>query len=207
MQGPLRLLIYDRSPQAQAWRVGLNHAWATGGALYSAIGRFDARRGVTSWGEALDFLGKHAPDAPIAEIQFWGHGRWGRALVGREALDEGALRPAHRLHDKLARVRDRLLRGEQGLWWFRTCETFGASEGRSFAQAFTRFLGCRAAGHTYVIAAIQSGLHSLLPGAAPQWPLDEGLPPGHTKPSAALWSHAGAPNTITCLHSRVPDGF
>ena len=103
------------------------------------------------------------------------------------------------------RVRDRLLPDGEALWWFRTCETFGTETGQRFARAWTRFLGCRAAGHTYVIGAWQSGLHSLQPGETPRWSPEEGVQPGPTPRS--LTSRPGAPNTITFLHGRIPEGF
>jgi hypothetical protein len=140
-------------------------------------------------------------------VQFWGHGRWGQARIGDDVLDAAALRPGHPLHERLVRLRARMLGGREGLWWFRTCETFGRAAGHAFAAAWTRFLGCRAAGHTYVIAGWQSGLHSLLPGEEPRWPLDEGLPPGDPAPATALRSHARAPNTISFLHGHIPDGY
>src|SRR6185295_7712635 len=127
------------------------------------------------------------------------------ARIGDERLDQAALAPGHVHHDRLRRVAERMLPGADGLWWFRTCETFGTAVGHDVARAWTRFFGCRAAGHTYVIAVWQSGLHSLLPGEEPRWPVAEGVAePGA---SHALWSRRDAPNTITCLHGRVPDGF
>jgi hypothetical protein len=93
------------------------------------------------------------------------------------------------------------------LWWFRTCETFGCEAGHDFARRWTRFFGCRAASHTYIIGPWQSGLHILEPGQSPDWPLDEGLAEGTPdSPEKALWSTPGKPNTIFCLTSRLPDG-
>jgi hypothetical protein len=204
---PLRLLIFDRTCRGRRLLPGLSHAWGAGRHLYGALGRLDAALGAASWGEALAWLGAHQAPAPIAEIQFWGHGRWGQARIAREPLDLAALAPGHPHHAALARIRDRLLPGADGLWWFRTCETFGTATGQAFAAGWTRFFGCRAAGHTHVIGFWQSGLHSLLPGAAPSWSPGEGLPPGQAPPGAALASGPRAPNTITCLHGRVPDGF
>jgi hypothetical protein len=106
------------------------------------------------------------------------------------------------------RVRDRMLPADQGLWWFRTCETFGARAGHRFAGAFSDFLGCRAAGHTYIIGHWQSGLHSLGPGEEPGWPDDEALVDGTPDdPERASWSTRSAPNTITFLHGQVPAGY
>jgi hypothetical protein len=202
---PLRLLVYDRTAGALAT------AWWAGKALYRGLGRLDAGFGAASWAEALEWLGSHGAGAPLAEVQFWGHGRWGLARIGSEALDVAAvLDDRHPHRARLRRVAERLLPGDQGLWWFRTCETFGTEAGQRFARAWTRALGCRAAGHTYVIGVWQSGLHSLLPGEEPPWSPDEGLrPPGPDGRAASLARTSGprAPNTITCFHGKVPPGF
>lgn len=202
---PLRLVIHDRTCRGRWWRPGLTDAWAAGARLYRALGRVDAWRGVASWPEALAWAAEVEPGRLIGEVQYWGHGRWGRALAGADVLDAGSLAPAHPLHAALAAVRARL--APDALWWFRTCETFGTAAGHDFARAFARFLGCRVAGHTYVIGAVQSGLHSLLPGAEPAWSATEGLPPGVPDPPTAARSSLLAPNTITCLHGRVPPGM
>lgn len=202
-------MVYDRTARGPGPLPGLGATWWTGARLYRALGRLDGWCGAASWPEALGWLAAIRPGRPIAEIQFWGHGKWGCAMIDRRPLDASALDPAHPAHPALSRIRARMV-GPEALWWFRTCETFGAHPGHAFARAWTRFFGCRAAGHTYVIHLAQSGLHSLAPGAEPGWSLDEGLPPG-TEPGAlpakAMWSTLSAPNTITCFHGRVPDGF
>jgi hypothetical protein len=69
---PVRALIYDRTC---AWHGGaLSHAWAAGSRLHRALGRIDAARGVASWDEALGWLAER--QAPIDEVQYWGHGKW-----------------------------------------------------------------------------------------------------------------------------------
>jgi hypothetical protein len=204
---PLRLLVFDRTCRGRARGPGLSQVWGAGRQLYRALGRLDGGFGAQSWQEALDWLIAVAPGRPIAEIQFWGHGRWGEARIADEGLDASALRSGHRHHERLARLRERLLPGADGLWWFRACEMFGTPTGQDFARAWTRFFGCRAAGHTYVIGAWQSGLHSLLPGAEPTWSAQEGLPPGETAPRVALSSHRRAPHTITFLHGAIPSGY
>jgi hypothetical protein len=200
---PLRLMVFDTTCR------GLSASWWTGARLYGALGRLDASHGAARWDDALDWLATVSPGALIQEIQYWGHGNWGCALMNRERLDGSALEPAHRLYPKLRAIRERLAPGGQALWWFRTCETFGAKEGHAFARAWTRFFGCRAAGHTYVIHPLQSGLHSLGPGEEPRWPEDEGLAFDRhgRRRRTALWSTLAAPNTITCFHSEIPDGF
>ena len=193
-------MVFDRTCGA------LTASWQVGGALYRALDRLDERKGVNSWLEALEWLAQVRPESPIEEIQFWGHGQWGRANVAGAPLDVGALDPAHPSHPLLEKIRDRL-DGPQALWWFRTCSTFGRAEGHRFAREWTSFFGCRVAGHTYVIGPLQSGLHSLRPGEAPGWSVDEGLPGGNLNAKASAWSSWRAPHTISCLHGKIPPGF
>lgn len=200
----LRLLIYDRTCRGRAWRPGLSFAWKSGSWLYRGLGRLDAVRGVESWGEALDWLVAIQPEEALDEIQYWGHGKWGCARVGEELLDSHALEATHPLHEELLSVRDRL--HPESLWWFRTCETFGADAGHAFAGAFASFLGCPTAGHTHIIGYYQSGLHQLRPGQTPHWPADEGLLRGTpAAPEEACWSRRTLPHTISCLQGRIPD--
>lgn len=203
----IRAVIYDRTCR-EGGAVGLSHAWWSGVQLYRALGRVDVTRGVASWGEALEWLSTVEPGAHLAEVQFWGHGRWGEVFINRESLSARALEPAHPLHSALSAVRDRLTPDGSALWWFRTCETFGAQRGHEFARAWTSFFGCPAAGHTYIIHAWQSGLHRLAPGAQPDWSDREGLATGTPEqPVRAATSGPLAPRTITCLRGRIPEGW
>ena len=205
---PLRLMVYDRTCVGRPLLPGLSHAWITGGLLYRGLGRLDAHRGVSSWGEALRWLASFREDAPIASIQYWGHGKWGQARVGEEVLDRAALRPGHPLHRDLLAIRERLLPGAASLWWFRTCETLGALPGQDFARRFTDLMGARIAGHTYIIGPWQSGLHTLAPGVAPAWSPGEGLAEGTiAAPARARWSRQGEPNTIHFLNGALPSGY
>ncbi|MEI8258808.1 MAG: DUF4347 domain-containing protein [Deltaproteobacteria bacterium] len=202
---PLRLMVFDRTCLGQDRRAPLSLAWQGGGLLYGALGRLDARRGVSTWAEALDWLAFTHPGRPIAEIQFWGHGEWGCAFVGAERLGVEALDAAHPLEARLRRVRERMVPGGEALWWFRTCETFGGHHGHAFATAWSRYFGARVAGHTYVIGAWQSGLHVVRPGETPSWPLDEGFDPRSAKDRpSALVSSRKAPNTVHCLQGALP---
>ena len=196
----MRLMIYDATFHGRWTQAGLTSSWIAGSALYRALGRLDATHGARSWADALAWAARFDS---IRELQYWGHGRWGRAFIAADALDLDALVLGHPLHDALARVRDRMT--PDALVWFRTCETFGRAAGHAFATSWTRFFQRRAAGHTYVIGPFQSGLHSLSPGALPTWSVDEGV--GGGDDDHALMSRAGAPNTITCLHGAVPDGW
>ena len=193
-----RLMLYDRTCRGERWFLpGLSHAWAAGGALYRGLGRIDAWHGVRTWREALDWL--LVQRAPIDEIQFWGHGEWGGLWIEDELLTITALEPGHALYSRLVQIKSRL--APNALWWFRSCDVFGTQAGHDFARAWTRFFGCRAAGHTYTIMFFQSGLHLLEPGAEPTWSVTEGVVPGLDHASS---SSIFAPKTITCLHNGIP---
>ncbi len=207
MSASLRLLVFDATCRGARLRPGLSHAWGAGSLLYRGLGRIDRAIGVASLEQALEWLATVDPARPIGEIQFWGHGKWGEIRVGAEGLDRGAFARGHRLHAPLARVRERLA-GPDALVWLRTCETFGAAAGHRFARELTDFLGCRAAGHTYVIGTLQSGLHVLAPGREPGWPDVEGLREGTAAaPRRALDSAPDAPNTVTFLDGVIPPEF
>ena len=197
---PLRLLVYDTTQAERPPRL-LGLAWRVGARLYQAQGSLDASFGARSFADAFDFL--TSTDRPIGEIQFWGHGKWGRALIERETFDRSALTPTHPLYPKLEAVRERL--APNALIWFRTCETLGARPGHDFARALADFTGARVAGHTYVIGYFQSGLHSLAPGETPSWDPTEGLRAGTSeRPERAFGSGPGQPNTVTCFTERLP---
>ena len=190
----MRLLVYDRTDR-------LTTIWRSGSVLYRGLRRIDAAKGVASWDEAFAWLATHEN---ITEIQYWGHGKWGRGLVDRASFDADSLRGEHA--SAIAAIRERL--APDALWWFRTCETFGAAAGHDFAQRLADTLGARVAGHTYVIAFQQSGLHGLAPGMRPDWSVDEGLIEGTAAdPKKASWSKRSAPNTVTALTGAVPAGW
>jgi hypothetical protein len=198
---PLRVMLFDRSCRGRGLLPGLSHAWGTGAVLFRALGRFDACHGAWSWAQGLDWLLAISRERPIAEIQFWGHGEWGGLWIDEELLTAAALEPGHYLHERMAALRDRLVPDGSALWWFRSCDVFGTQTGHDFARAWTRFFRCRAAGHTFQIMTLQSGLHVLDAGAEPTWSLREGVVDGLPK---ADDSGLSKPNTITFLHSRLP---
>jgi len=192
----MRVVVYDKTCVKTRGR--LSPIWATGARLYRALRHVDAVHGVASWDEALTWLASH--DEPLREIQYWGHGKWGRALVGEESLDATAL-TARRA--QLEAVRERL--APDSLIWFRTCETLGAKTGIDFAERLADFFGARVAGHTYIIAFHQSGLRGLAPGCRADWSPEEGLAAGTPDaPEAAKWSRPWRPRTLTALHGAVP---
>jgi hypothetical protein len=193
----VRAVVYDRTCVVRG--NGLTTPWAAGAWLYRAAGRCDAVRGVASWDEALDWLA--ALPSPIDELQYWGHGHWGRALVADDTLDASSITSG-----RLAGLRANL--APDALVWFRTCETLGATAGIDFAERLADHLGARVAGHTFVIGFHQSGLHGLRPGMRAQWSPTEGLVEGTADaPVRAAWSARKAPHTITCLTSAVPPAW
>lgn len=201
-----RLLVYDRTrPRGEFW---LRSAWATGARIYKSLGRIDAYFGASSWAEALDWLVAQGPDESIDEIQYWGHGKWGKVYIASDILSVTALDRGHALHERMKRLKARLAPDGRSLVWFRTCETFGANAGQAFATGLTDFLDCRAAGHTYVIHALQSGLHGLRPGETPHWSNLEGIARGTAlAPLEAYNSAPSAPNTLHFMNGVIPDEF
>jgi hypothetical protein len=196
-------MVFDRTCTRRG--VGLSTAWSLGSVLYRGLRRLDASRGVASWAEALTWLSSYEPSRPIEEIQYWGHGRWGRVLVDGEPLDRGALAPSHRLHPLLRSIRERLVPNAASLVWLRTCEAFGARAGLDFAERLADTLGARVAGHTFIIGALQSGLHTLSPGCRAAWNPDEGIAEGTADaPVRAYWSKLSFPRTISCLDNDFP---
>ena len=208
----MHLLVYDATGHGKA-RVQplLTASWRIGSALYQRHpSKVDAVYGATTWEDALAWLCSVNPRERIDSVQYWGHGLFGRVLIGADVLDVTALSPGHPRHNDLIALRQRV-RDEDTLLWFRTCATFGRNTGHEFARSFTRFFGCRAAGHTFVIGPLQSGLHSLRAGDEPTWPVTEGVPRSHhdqeQDPKTALSSSLSAPNTISCLHGAIPAGW
>ena len=200
----MRLLVYDRTCGGAHGLPGLSAAWRTGAALYRGAGRIDAAFGVSSWDEAAARVEEASSRDEIEQIQYWGHGRFGRILIDAEALDARALDPRAPARF-VAVLRERFVRDERALFWMRTCEAFGAQAGHSFARRLAEFLDVKVAGHTYVIGFWQSGLHSLLPGATPTWSPAEGVAQGTPeRPERGAWSSPLAPNTIHCLEGKLP---
>ncbi|HLL22587.1 MAG TPA: DUF4347 domain-containing protein [Kofleriaceae bacterium] len=195
----MRLLVYDRTCVRKRGR--LSGLWKAGARLYQRLGRIDAAHGVATWDEAFAWLATHER---IDELQYWGHGEWGRVLVEKDTLDAASIAGRHARG--VAALRERLSPG--GLVWFRSCETFGADAGHDFAQRLAETLAARVAGHTYVIAYHQSGLHGLAPGARPDWSPAEGLLEGTpAAPKRARWSKPWSPHTVTALTAAVPPAW
>lgn len=196
------MLVFDRTCLRRGG--GLTVPWAAGSYLYRGLRRIDRAKGVASWAEALAWLAEL--NEPIDELQYWGHGRWGRVLIDQEALTGSALLAGHEHHAGMCALRDRL--APDALVWFRTCSAFGANAGIRLAESLSDFLGARVAGHTHVIGFHQSGLRGLEPGARADWDPADGLARGTPdEPEEANGSRPWAPRTITCLHGAVPEAW
>ncbi len=126
-------------------------------------------------------------------------------MVGGDVLDAAALHPDHALNPMLCRIRDNLS-GPEALWWWRTCETYGALSGQRFAEQWSSFLGCRSAGHTHIIGVWQSGLRGIRPNQKAWWGPEEGLASGTpARPTQARLSSMRAPDTISFLSGTIPE--
>lgn len=215
----LRLVVFDRTDAfLPATRVATGYAedgtargrfglapwWRIGGGLHALARRAQgapvAVRGVSSWPEAVAFAAdaSRTRGLPIAELQAWGHGGWGFMDLGSTRLDRERLSELDALRGLLA---------PDALVWLRCCSAFGAPRGRAFARALADRLEARVAGHTYVIGALQSGTHSVVPGEAPSWPEDEGLVVRDRVAVAAKGSGPREPRTIGCLRLDLPPGW
>lgn len=220
---PLRLVVFDATdngwwlgrvtgapddgPGGSRRTVGLSPVWRAGAALHALARRADGRLGASSWAEALTWAAGESERTGrrIASLQVWGHGGWGRMLLGRTALDRDAFAAGAALGPAIDRLRDAFA-GPDALVWLRCCSAFG-HHGRDFARAAADRLGCRVAGHTHVIGALQSGTHSVGPGERPGWDPAEGVRYERGVAAGALGSSPTAPNTISCLRVDLPAGF
>jgi len=200
-----RLMIYDQTTLEDGLQKedALAYSWRLGGKLYRKFRALDIVKGVSSWEEAFDWIISEGKKEQISSIQFWGHGSPGVAWIGRQPFTSASFSPGGNMHDKLNELRPYL--SEFCQIWFRTCGTMAGQVGHEFAVKLSNLLDCSVAGHTYIIALWQSGLHLLRPGRTPDWPVDEGFDPSDR--SKLKWSSAFAPNTISCLRGSVPKAF
>jgi hypothetical protein len=220
MADPLKLVVFDATDTpsehvrgaiaegAAPRSIGLAPIWWAGTWMHRLLRAADATLGARSWDEALAWAASVAEmrGRPIGSIQFWGHGAWGSMLIGRSQIDRAALENNHPMTAGLDRLRRHLV-GPEALFWLRCCSAFGGQRGRVFAEKLSSRLGCRAAGHTYVIGFWQSGTHSLKPGDSASWSPQEGLRGQRDRATSALTSSAKEPNTMTCLGIGLPEGW
>jgi hypothetical protein len=199
----VRIVVFDKTDRiglrrgqdggAAGVEVGLAPAWWLGSKLHAMFGA--NTRGVSSWTEAIDFACAHDS---ISDFQIWGHGGWGYMAIGDSRLSIKTLSMVDALRERMT---------PDGQLWLRCCSAFGGREGRIFARALADRLQRRVVSHTYVIGVRQSGTHSLLPGADPTWPLEEGVVMQNGDPVRAKGSGFFEPNTISCFRLDRPTGW
>ena len=70
--------------------------------------------------EALTWAAQVAEERgrPIGSIQFWGHGTWGRMIVGKTSLDQESIGFGHPLAPVIDRFRAQLA-GPEAVFWLR----------------------------------------------------------------------------------------
>jgi len=220
MPSELKLVVFDATDTPSAHvrgaisegaaprSVGLSPIWWAGTWMHKLRRAADATLGARSWDEALAWAASVAEERkrPIGSLQVWGHGTWGTMLIGKSRLDLDALEKSHAMAGGIDRLCERLA-GPDAFLWLRCCSAFGGHRGRLFAEKLALRLGCRVAGHTYVIGFWQSGAHSLAPGESASWDHREGLRWQGDRPVSAKGSGAKEPNTLTCLRVDLPAGW
>lgn len=131
------------------------------------------------------------PGTRLKELQIWGHGTPGAPEMDGEPMPSLFV-------DRLS-----LLVEPSSLVWFRSCSTFFGNSGQAFAERTSNKLGCRIAGHTHVIGIWQSGLYSVEPGLAGDWPTNKYSNCDWTKLKSG-WRER---RTINCLRMSFPDSW
>ncbi len=182
----MRVLIYD----AVETNLGLAAGWRIGSLFY----KFDEVIPATSWNQVFEKL--LAIPGTIHEIQWWGHGNPGIAVLNGLALNQN--------NANWPLLKNKLPTNGSGLIWFRCCASFQGEKGKKFALDLANKLNCKVAGHTYNIGfPFHSGLHSVTPLKIPSWSNIEGLGiDGKTKSSSLF-----APNTIYMWQDKLPVGY
>ena len=222
---PLQLVVFDatdtpsaalarrRAPGAASTgrafgSPGLSPIWRAGTWVHRLAFAADASLAATSWAEALEWAAAVSRERgrPIGSLQVWGHGGWGSMDIGATSLDRAALRPGHALAAPIDAFKAALA-GPESILWLRCCSAFGHTTGQQFAEALAVRLGCRVAGHTFIIGVFQSGTHSLRPGGKATWDAAEGVRRHGGAAVAALTSAPGSPNTVSCLALGLPEDY
>lgn len=198
----LDIMFYDSSEWAGEQ---LRFSWITGGYLYKAFHGIEEVKGCLGWEQALKFLISIQPGKKINSIQFWGHGSPGTVWINGEALNMRSLLASSRHRQLLLQLKERL--SPETTIWFRSCNVAAGPEGQMFVKSLSQLLGCKVAAHTFVVHVLQGGLHTVNPGQEPDWPLDEGIEVGKDGNLKILWTKPWSPNTLTCLTSKIPEGW
>jgi len=185
----MRVTIYDKNPGVGIQQWGLKLSWFLGCWFQKLIGKVDQYYGATSWADALGWLAKQ--EGTFESVQYWGHGSPGVVWLAQKACS---------VHD-FSFLKTKVT--PQSIVWFRVCSLFQGQKGYDFSQKLSNLLNCTIAGHTRIIGPLQGGLHTRKPSTAPSWPVDEGEFPKSWWPEVLRWGN----NTITCLATKIPNGW
>lgn len=196
-----RVMVYDATEE----NFLLGASWWWGAKLYRARGDVDAYKGVRSFEEMVRWLLSLNTD--LSEVQFWGHGWFGFFAIAKRWISARVLDPKddRGLYPLLVDLRSRFV-GDDALWWFRTCSTFGGEMGHEFAKEWANFFEMTVAGHTHIIGPWQSGLHTLGVDEEPGWDAREGWTGSPSKPKGKH-SFPWVPNTIFATQGDIPAGW
>lgn len=178
----MRLVIWNNNDG-----VRLHSAWEFGARNLFRC-KFDYVLDGYTWDEVCEFLGKFDV-GHFSEIQYWGHGSMGRAVLGGEALQAK--------HLKMIGVSLK----SNGVLWLRCCAVFGGKIGKQFAANAAKVCGRTVAAYTYNIGYFQSGLHAIRPGEQPWWGDNEGV----GTDGKSIGSGRTCPNTIRFFNQYLPD--
>jgi hypothetical protein len=184
----MKLLIYDstrkKSPLDEGWGVGAFWQWLWHGT--------DGVLGALTWHEAIEWICNRGALGKIHEIQFWGHGVPGDALINKDSLAANL--------EELKQIKP-FIRYDTN-FWLRTCASFHGETGKQFAMNLYGTIGCRVLAHTFKIGfPWHSGLHSVKNVLdIDRWSNKE----GEDEKGNLLGSSMQAPNTITMFHEKAP---
>lgn len=189
------VVIYDNADKAaQRW---------VKTKLYRTFCHTKLVKGFDSWSDALHWVNGVEYGHPIRSLQVWGRGGFGSVFIGERCLNIRALSTESHFYGDLVTLRARLT--PDATIWFRSSHTFGSDIGQRFAEAFTKFMGCTVAGHTYGLNAFHSGLRTLEPGTKPDWPELEGLVDARDGTMQKAGSAPWFPRTILFTQNTIPN--
>lgn len=185
----MRVTIYDKNPGPGFNQWWLKTFWLIGCFFQKLFGRVDKYYGASSWPNALLWLSLQ--DGTFTSIQYWGHGSPGCVWLAQQNYTMPDFRV---LKDKVT---------PETVIWFRTCSTFQGVRGLAFSAALSDMLNCTVAGHTRIIGVLQGGLHTRKPHSYPSWSTVDGEFPASWWPPYLRWGD----NTVTCLATKIPEGW
>ena len=186
-----RVIVYDVGDDSPAGRW-----WGPGAALFAATSgaRVVKAKSVDHMLNQLLAMSWLAG----AQVEVWCHAFPGYLTIGGERLNRRDVLD----DDRVALLGAKL--GPTGTFWIRGCSAFAGPIGHAYAGVLADRLGCRVAGHTFLIGPLQGGLRTLRPQETPTWDPKEGEAGGEWGQAHTTWS---TPNRIFALQSRIPEGW